>query len=378
MATQKIKVICAMSGGIDSSVSAALLKKAGFDVVGIFIKFWSDSDESCRVGLNKNRCCSGESENRARKIAQILNIPFYILDFQKEFKEKIVDSFLDGYKKGITPNPCVICNKEIKFGLLLEKTLGMGFDFVATGHYAEKIEKSVPIGRQAKIKNQKYRLFTSADELKDQTYFLHRLSQGQLKHILFPVGELTKPQVRKMAKKFKLPVLETPESQEVCFIPGETEVFLKKYLKEKSGNIVDLQGNKLGGHSGLWFYTIGQRKGIGLPGGPYYVVKKDLEGNNLIVAKDEKDLEQKEVIFENPSWISGQEPNFPLKVEAKIRYRHPLAPALISKTEKKGTFKAVFKDPQRAVTPGQAIVFYNAKAGEKGRREVLGGGTIIR
>lgn len=350
-----------MSGGIDSSVSAALLKKAGFDVVGIFIRFWSDRDESCPAALNKNRCCSTESENRARKIAQMLDIPFYILDLQKEFKEKIVDSFLDGYKKGITPNPCVICNKEIKFGLLLEKALGLGIGFVATGHYAI---------------NKKYRLFASADELKDQTYFLHRLSQKQLEHILFPVGEYTKPEVRKLAKKFKLPVLETPESQEVCFIPGETEAFLKKYLKEKPGKIVDLQGNKLGEHSGLWFYTIGQRKGIGLPGGPYFVYEKDLKENNLAVTKDERDLERKEVIFENPSWISGQEPDFPLKAEARIRYRRPLVPAIVNKAEEPGKFKAVFSDPQRAVTAGQSIVFYDVKADKNGSREVLGGGII--
>ena len=361
-----------MSGGIDSSVSAALLKESGFDVVGIFIKFWSDHDEICRPSLNNNRCCSTESENRARKIAQILNIPFYILDLQKEFKEKIVDGFLDGYKKGITPNPCVACNKEIKFGLLLEKALELGVDFIATGHYA--IKKPIK-NKRSGIEN--YQLFTSKDEAKDQTYFLHKLSQNQLKHVLFPVGEYTKPQVRKLAKKLKLPVLETPESQEVCFIPGETETFLKKYLKENPGKIVDIQGNELGRHNGLWFYTIGQRKGIGLPGGPYYVAKKDLEKNNLVITKDEKDLEQNEVIFEDTNWLLVQGPDFPLEVEAKIRYRHLLAPAIIDKTEKEGIFKAVFKDPQRAVTPGQSIVFYSAKADKKGKRETLGGGTIL-
>jgi len=367
MAVQKIKVVCAMSGGIDSSVSAALLKKAGFDVIGIFMKFWSDSEGGCRIDLNKNRCCSAESESRARKIAGILGIPFYVLDLEKEFKQKVVDNFLKVCKKGATPNPCVVCNKEIKFGLLIKKAKALGADLVATGHYAKKIKN--------------YRLFTSADELKDQTYFLYRLSQEQLRHILFPVGGFTKPQVRKMAKKFKLPLLEVPESQEICFMPGSAQEFLKKYLKENPGKIIERTGEGeeriIGYHSGLWFHTIGQRKGMGLPGGPYYALEKDMENNKLIVTRNEKDLEQKEVIFKDPSWISGQEPNFPLKARARIRYRHPLAPVVVDRTEKEHIFKAVFDEPQKAVTPGQSIVFYAARAGKNGGREVLGGGTIL-
>jgi tRNA-specific 2-thiouridylase len=375
MAVQKTKVVCAMSGGIDSSVSAALLKKAGFDVVGIFMKFWSDSEGDCRIDLNKNRCCSAESENRARKIAGILGIPFYVLDLEKEFKKKVVDDFLDVCEKGGTPNPCVVCNKEIKFGLLVEKALALGADFVATGHYAAKRVE----GRGSRVGS--CRLFTSKDEAKDQTYFLYRLSQEQLRHILFPVGGFTKPQVRRMAKKFKLPFLEVQESQEICFIPGSSQDFLKKYLKESPGKIVELTGEGeeriVGYHSGLWFHTIGQRKGMGLSGGPYYVSGKDIKKNKLMVTRNEKDLEQKEIIFKDPSWISGQEPNFPLKARARVRYRHSLALAVINRTGKEGVFKAVFNKPQKAVTPGQSIVIYAARAGGKGSREALGGGIII-
>jgi tRNA-specific 2-thiouridylase len=373
-----------MSGGIDSSVSAALLKKAGFDVIGIFMKFWSDSEEDCRIDLNNNRCCSAESENRARKIAGILGIPFYVLDLEKEFKKKVVNYFLEVCKKGGTPNPCVVCNKEIKFGLLIEKSLALGADLVATGHYAvnERVkgQGSMVGSRESKVESCK--LFTSKDEAKDQTYFLYRLSQEQLRHILFPVGDFTKPQVRRMAKKFKLPFLEVQESQEICFIPGSSQDFLRKYLKERPGKIIELTGEGeeriVGYHSGLWFHTIGQRKGMGLSGGPYYVSGKDMEKNKLIVTRNEKDLEQKEIIFKDPSWISGQEPNFPLKTRARIRYRHSLALAAIDRTEKEGVFKAVFNEPQKAVTPGQSIVIYAARSREKGSREVLGGGTIVR
>ncbi|MFA5746923.1 MAG: tRNA 2-thiouridine(34) synthase MnmA [Candidatus Paceibacterota bacterium] len=377
MASQKTKIVCAMSGGIDSSVSAASLKKAGFDVIGIFMKFWSDSDGACRADLNKNRCCSAESENRARKIAGILGIPFYVFDLREEFKQKVVDDFLAVCKTGATPNPCVGCNKKIKFGLLIEKALALGADLVATGHYAEK--RSV---EDKDSKNIGHRLFTSKDEAKDQTYFLYRLSQSQLEHIVFPVGGFTKKQVRKMADKFKLPFsAEVSESQEACFISGSTRDFLKKYLQERSGKIIErIDGGEekiIGDHSGLWFYTIGQRKGMGMSGGPYYVLEKDMKNNRLIVTKNEKDLEKKEAVFGGLNWISGKEPDLPLKAKARIRYRHPLVSAVVGRTEKEGEFKAVFGEPQKAVTPGQSIVFYSERAGKKGEREVLGGGTII-
>lgn len=341
------KIVVAMSGGVDSSVAAALLKKAGFDVAGIFMKFWQPPLR----GGTENRCCSAESEKMARLVASRLDIPFYVLNVEKEFKKKVVDYFLKEYKAGKTPNPCVVCNKEIKFGFLIDKALKMGADFVATGHYA-------------KIKNGK--LFKGKDKKKDQSYFLWQLNQKQLSHILFPVGDCTKPEVRKLAKKFKLPTAQTPESQEVCFVQNTTNEFLKKYLKIKPGSIVDKTGKILGEHQGLWFYTIGQRKGLGVNQGPYYVVGKDLKKNNLVISKNQKDLESKELIAENVNWILPQK--LPINAEVKIRYKSNFAKAKIFGAGIK-KIKIVFQKPQKAITSGQSAVFYKG-------RELLGGGVI--
>jgi tRNA-specific 2-thiouridylase len=343
---KKPKVIVAMSGGVDSSVSAALLKKAGFDVVGIMLKFWKDGADG------KNRCCSVESEKLARIVAKQIGIPFYVINAEKEFKKAVVDYFLDEYRKGNTPNPCVVCNKEIKFGLLIDKALKVGGDFVATGHYIETKDG---------------KLFQGKDKDKDQSYFLWQLNEKQISKVMFPVGEYTKPQVRKLAKKFKLSTAQTPESQEVCFIEKDTNEFLKKYLKTNPGKILDMQGKVLGSHQGLWFYTIGQRKGLEIPQGPYYAVKKDYQENNLIVSKNEKDLDQKEFFVENINWISPVK--LPKVVDVKIRYKSKLAKAEIF-SEGGNKLKVVFKKAQRAVTPGQSAVFYKGK-------EMLGGGIII-
>jgi tRNA-specific 2-thiouridylase len=356
------RVICAMSGGVDSSVAAVLLKRAGFDVIGVFMKFWSEPGENGLIGVS-NRCCSPEAEARARKVAKILKIPFYVFDFSKEFKEKIVDYFLDGYKKGITPNPCVVCNKEIKFGFLLEKALSLGADFVATGHYARI--KGI---RNKELGIREFKLLRAKDKNKDQSYFLWMLDQDQLKRILFPIGNYTREEVENLARKFKLPVLGIKKSVEVCFIQTTVSDFLRKYLKEKPGKIVDTEGKILGEHKGLWFYTIGQRKGIGLSGGLWWVMDKDLKKNFLIVTKNEKDLLKKELICKNVNWISGKEPKLPLKVKAKIRYKTHFAKATIFPTRNK-IYKVIFEKPQRAITPGQSVVFYKGE-------EVLGGGII--
>ncbi|TSC94172.1 MAG: tRNA-specific 2-thiouridylase [Parcubacteria group bacterium Licking1014_1] len=389
------KIVVAMSGGVDSSVAAALLKKQGYNVMGVFMKFWKDGKSG------QNRCCSTESEKMARLVARKLDIPFYIVNAEKEFKKKVVDYFLKEYKKGATPNPCVVCNKEIKFGLLIDKALKIGADFVATGHYA-RIEREIPnpkspgcpqadspegcILNKSKIQNPKLKLLKGKDKNKDQSYFLWQLNQKQLKHILFPVGSYTKLQVRALAKKFKLPVAETPESQEVCFIPNTTNEFLKEYLSTRPGLVVDKTGKVLGEHQGLWLYTIGQRRGIEVSQGPYYVVRKDLKKNNLIVSKNEKDLFCKELIAKNVNWIMSQK--LPLQAEIKIRYKSNLAKAKIIKaraqkihpikspqggvfaeSEQFNRVKIIFQKPQKAITPGQSVVFYN-------KEYLLGGGTI--
>ncbi len=364
-----------MSGGIDSSVAACLLKKAGFDVTGIFMKFWSEAD----LRGSWNWCCSPEAEKRARQVAKILNLPFYVFNFKKEFKKRIVDYFLKEYKAGRTPNPCVVCNKKIKFGLLLEKALALA-DYVATGHYARKQET------RNKKQEIKYKLFKARDRNKDQSYFLWQLNQKQLKHILFPVGNYTKDEVRKLAKDFKLPLFNIPESMEICFINTTINDFLRQYLEPKTGPIVEQVHHGVrrivGQHQGLWFYTIGQRKGIELPGGPYYVLDKNQKKSRLIVIKNQKDLYKKELVAKNVNWISGKAPRLPLKIKAKIRYRHKASPATVYYL-RSNIYHLKFNKSQRAITPGQSVVFYlPAKAcglrrWQAGRnQEVLGGGII--
>ena len=352
-----------MSGGVDSSVAAALLKRTGFalrqaqgnleqcrkvELTGVFMKL---------ADLPK----FGESEKRAKKIAKILKIPFLVLDLRKEFKKRIIDYFLEECRRGVTPNPCVVCNKEIKFGLLLEKALSLAADFVATGHYA-RIER----GKDG------IHLLRAEDKNKDQSYFLWMLNQKQLKRILFPIGDYTREEVEKLAKKFKLPVLKAKKSVEICFIKTTINDFLARHLKQKPGKIICLtpgvKQKVVGEHKGLWFYTIGQRKGMGLPGGPYYVLDKDLKKNLLIVTKNEKDLLKKELIAKNVNWISSVEPKLPLRIKAKIRYRSQLAPATLYKLKTKN-YKLIFSKPQRAITPGQSVVFFNGQ-------ELLGGGII--
>ena len=371
---KKKKVICAISGGIDSSVAAALLKKQGYDVIGVFMRFWYpeapqiNADRNADLRRNENRCCSAEAQADARKVAAQLKIPFYTLNLEKEFKKRVVDYFIEEYKKGRTPNPCVECNRWIKFKFLMEKALALKADYIATGHYARiKFVNS---------KQVRYSLMTAKDKTKDQSYFLWTLTQNQLKRILFPIGDYKKKEVRAMAKKWGLPVYEKRESQEICFLDTDLRGFLKSRIHAEKGPIVTTKGEKVGEHEGLAFYTIGQRKGIKIGGiGPFYVVGKDFKKNTLIVAKSEQapELYKKEMIVEKVNWISGKEPNFPLRCRVKIRYLHPASLATITKIQdtknKKQKYLVVFDKKQRAITPGQSAVFYR-------RNEVLGGGII--
>ncbi len=351
MKEKKEKVMVAMSGGVDSSVAAALLKKQGFDVVGVFMRFWSEPASGAGCAMNK--CCSFEAYNDARRVAQKLGIPLYTLNMKVPFKKLVVDYFLKEYQAGRTPNPCVECNRFIKFGELLRKAKAMGAEFIATGHYAR-----VNGGKLLKGK----------DPEKDQSYFLYTLTRDKLKQVLFPVGDYNKPRVRAMAKKFGLPVHAKKDSQEVCFVGASLKNFLKKYLKVKEGKIVEFESKKvLGKHDGLPFYTIGQRRGLALGGGPWYVVKIDTKKNILYISRDEKKLLSKELIAEKLNWISGAAPKLPIRVKVKIRYKHKEAPAVIRKI--KNNYKITFTKPRRAITAGQSTVFYRGD-------EVLGGGVI--
>jgi tRNA-uridine 2-sulfurtransferase len=352
------KIVVAMSGGVDSSVAAKLLKDQGHEVVGIFLHFWKELGDN---GNFENKCCSAEALLDARRVATKIGIPLYTLNFAKIFKKQIVNNFLDEYKKGKTPNPCVRCNKLVKLGFLIKQAKKLGFDFVASGHYVNLKEK-----------NKKFIMRAAKDKTKDQSYFLYTFNQKELAHLLFPLGGYTKKQVRQLAKKFKLPVAEKKESQEICFIPDKNHnEFLKRHIKLTPGKIKTINGKIVGSHFGLPLYTIGQRKGIEIGGtGPYYAAKMDYKKNILYVVNDGNDkiLYSNKLIAKNVNWLLGDEPKFPLKCQSVIRYRHKPAECVITKS--KTNYQVKFKEPQRAVTPGQSVVFYK-------KDEVLGGGIII-
>ena len=354
--TKNNKVAIAMSGGVDSSVTAALLKQQGYDCLGIFMKFWTESEPKI-----ENKCCSADAYNDAHKVANRLGFRLYTLNFKKDFKKTVVDEWLKEHQKGHTPNPCIRCNKFIKFDLLLKKAKMLGCDYLATGHYIKK----------SKIKNKKikiiYRLSTAKDNNKDQSYFLYNLKQSQLKDLLFPLGNYTKSEVRALAKKFKLPVYEKSESQEICFIPEKTHYpFLKRQLKLKPGPIKDFKGKILGQHEGLPLYTLGQRQGIKIGGiGPFYVVKLNYKTNTLFVSNNHNDklLYTKKFKIKNINWVSGKPPKRSNKFGVKIRYQAKTISCTINKNT------VTLKTPQRAIMPGQSAVFYQ-------RQQVLGGGII--
>ena len=361
------KIVVAMSGGVDSSVAAALLKRRGFEVEGIYMRLFNTKDK--------------HNEWAAKAVAKNLGIGLKILDLRKEFKKIVIDYFLREFKAGRTPNPCVVCNQEIKLGLLLKKAMQMKADYIATGHYA-RLRREIPnpksqFPNESQIQNPKtkYTLLSAKDKIKDQSYFLYNLTQEKLARILFPLGGYKKSEVYQMAEKWKLPY-KKGESMDICFVGGqEHRKFLKERLGVKRGKIVDVNGRILGEHQGVWFYTIGQRADIGGPG-PFYVAKIDAKKNLVVVSNKFRgeELYQKELIAENVNWISGVEPKMPLKCRARIRYGHEAVPTNVSKqltanSKQKNEYYVKFNQSQRAITPGQSVVFYKGN-------EVLGGGVI--
>lgn len=349
------KVVLGMSGGVDSSVSALLLKEQGYEVIGVFMRNWHETDD-------EGHCTAEQDYTDVRRVADFLGIPYYSVDLSKQYMDEVFQLFLDEYKKGRTPNPDVLCNKEIKFGHFKKIAKDIEADYVATGHYAGTI-----------CINGKTYLTRARDENKDQTYFLNQLKESQIADVIFPLSEITKPEVRKLAEKYNIPTATKKDSTGVCFI-GERNFkkFLSEYVPMKPGKIMSLDGRVVGEHEGVFFYTIGQRKGMGLGGAgtgePYYVVKKDVINNILYVNQGEcPELFSKELIANDFNFITDRaEEGETLLV--RIRHRQPLVPAKLNYISD-SSIKLSFEEPLRAVTPGQYAVVYRD-------RICLGGGVI--
>ncbi len=349
-------VVVAMSGGVDSSVAAGLLVEQGYQVIGMMLRLWSEQGE----GL-VNRCCSPEAMSMARRVAAKFGIPFYAIDVQEEFRNTVVQAFIDGYEQGITPNPCLTCNRKIRWGLLMEHARAFGADYLATGHYA-RVEQD---------QEGRYHLWQGVDRKKDQSYVLSVLNQDLLAHSLFPLGRLTKPEVRQRAKDFGLPVAERAESQDLCFIAdGNYRRFLSEHAPRVNspGPIRDPQGEVIGQHQGLAFYTIGQRKGIQIAAAePFYVIGKNIHENALVVGPREA-LGRSSFTAHSANWLAEKPPVSPFRANVRIRYKAPDAPGLVTPLTG-DRFRVDLDQPARDITPGQGAVVYTGE-------ECLGGGII--
>jgi tRNA-uridine 2-sulfurtransferase len=361
-----VKILVAMSGGVDSSFAAALLSQQGHAVTGVTMKVWQDKDQACPadaelVEQRENSCCGAEAMADARSVARLMNFPYYVLNYEDTFKKNVIEHFVDEYLQGRTPNPCVACNDKVKFDPLLKTALGLNMEKLATGHYA-KVEQG---------DDGVWHLYKALDKSKDQTYFLYRLGQDQLGRLIFPLGGMLKEAVRKESEAMGLGTANKAESMDICFVPqGDYGEVIRRMRPEavQEGPVINTQGQELGKHQGIAFYTVGQRKGLGIASAaPLYVVRLD-RARNAVIVGDDKDLLATTAHIQDVCWVSGKIPQSPLSVNVKIRSSHPGAKATLIPLEG-GHCEVHFEEAQRAITPGQAAVFYAAE-------ECLGGGVI--
>lgn len=354
------RVVVGMSGGVDSSVAAYLLKEQGYEVIGVTMQIWQE--EALHIQEENGGCCGSSAVEDARRVAERLGIRYYVMNFRREFQKHVIDYFVEEYRNGRTPNPCIACNRYVKWESLLQRSLEIGADYIATGHYA----------RIDHLENGRYALKKSVTSAKDQTYALYNLTQEQLSHTLMPVGKYEKEDIRKMAEEAGLPVADKPDSQEICFVPDHDYAsFIERETGKKSeaGHFVDVHGNVIGIHKGITHYTIGQRKGLGLAmGHPVFVTEIRPETNEVVIGENE-DIFTTTLRADRLNFMSVPEISGEVRAVAKIRYNHKGDDCVIRMVEN-DMAEVVFDRPQRAVTPGQAVVFYDGD-------HVMGGGTII-
>ena len=353
----KGRVVVAMSGGVDSSVAAALLHREGYEVVGITMRLWTEDDPQALPSAR--RCCSVEDVDSARRVCQVLGVPYYVINYERQFQAQVVQPFVEEYRRGRTPIPCIACNQHLKFDALLQRALALEAAFVATGHYARV--RRQPDGA--------YALLRGHDPAKDQSYFLYGLGQEELRHALFPVGELSKPQVRAIARELGLPVADKPESMEICFIPdGDRRRFLAERLGASPGAIVDGAGQVLGEHAGIAFYTVGQRQGLGLATGRRTYVARIEAATNTLVVGPAAELLATGLLASQVRFVGGRPPDAAQALTARVRHRAVEAAARVRMTGPQEA-EVRFATPQRAIAPGQAVVLCQGE-------QVLGGGVI--